>query len=79
MKQSEQVVLHQETVERSFIERQELYEQNVLLRDALKALLDLDDKRPVDPTWWRRHWDDARERAKALLAQAAPLRKDPRP
>ncbi|RPH54299.1 MAG: hypothetical protein EHM84_02085 [Lysobacterales bacterium] len=67
MKQSETVVLHQDTVERSLVERHELYTENTRLRTVLKELLDLDDRRPIDPVFWRRHWDEARARAKASL------------
>lgn len=46
---------------------QRLYVENVRARNVLKELLELDDARPVDPTFWRKWWNEARDRAIAVL------------
>lgn len=56
-----------------------LSDENVALRTVLGRLLELDDSRPIDTTWWRRHWDEALTEAKALLGSTYPKKKDPRP
>ncbi len=35
--------------------------------ESLATLLKLDDERPADTTWWRRHWNEAKQRAVAAL------------
>jgi len=47
---------------------QRLYTEKTKLAESLTELLDLDDRRPADITWWRKWWNEARERAEALLA-----------
>jgi len=44
-----------------------LWAENTALKSVLATLLTLDAERPIDPLYWRRHWDKAREEANALL------------
>lgn len=48
---------------------QRLYDEKVQLQEALTELLDLDARRPIETTWWRKWWDEARARAEALLTK----------
>ncbi len=70
---------HHCTACQEFDRYQRVYEQNVLLRAALRKLLDLDEQRPADPTWWRKWWDEACAEAEILLGGARPKKKDTRP
>jgi hypothetical protein len=53
-----------------------LSDENVVLRSVLGRLLELDASRPVDPTWWRPHWEEVLTEAKKLLGGTYP-RKTP--
>ncbi len=49
------------------IRRTTMIESLKEMAEALTDLLRLDATRPVDTTWWRRHWDDAKLRATNAL------------
>jgi hypothetical protein len=67
----QRIVALETRVQELIVEKGDAVVENTNLRKALQKLLDLDAQRPVDPTWWRKWWDEARAEAEALLLGAS--------